>query len=221
MSLSSASTKYNHRDNRQAAAMISEDQIEYAERGVHAQEGGLYVETPNRWALIRCVLSREHTQHGLKAWCYRHKIREPAAEFLGTLFLVMFGLASNCQATLYSSPTVQAAVGGPKGVCLFESCPLRTVFLTFTCFDISATGLGLVNTWMGCGHRSRRMDSRGDFWRTHKPRRHPRTRYIPRLPLAQSSHLLGGATPRRMDWSASRICELFPRDRFVRGWTRC
>lgn len=40
-------------------------------------------------------------------------IREPAAEFLGTMILVIFGCGGNCQAVLSSSTAVASS---PKGV---------------------------------------------------------------------------------------------------------
>jgi len=58
------------------------------------QRGGEEPSHPNAWA------------------AFRHRIREPAAEFLGTMLLVMFGLGVNCQAVLSSSPAVASS---PKG----------------------------------------------------------------------------------------------------------
>ncbi|KAI9569923.1 major intrinsic protein superfamily membrane channel protein [Boletus coccyginus] len=49
---------------------------------------------PNRWSRIR-----EH-------------IREPAAEFLGTMILVIFGCGGNCQAVLSSKPAVSSSPQG-------------------------------------------------------------------------------------------------------------
>jgi len=43
---------------------------------------------------------------------FRSMIREPAAEFLGTMLLVLFGLGVNCQATLSTSTAVSSS---PKG----------------------------------------------------------------------------------------------------------
>ncbi|KDN34586.1 hypothetical protein RSAG8_12318, partial [Rhizoctonia solani AG-8 WAC10335] len=51
-------------------------------------------EFPNKWAKIR------------------HCIREPAAEFLGTMILVIFGTGVNCQVVLSGNPAVSAS---PKG----------------------------------------------------------------------------------------------------------
>ena len=66
---------------------------------------------PNRWSKIRLVtllilstplilLLREH-------------IRQPAAEFFGTMILVIFGCGGNCQVVLSSNPAVASS---PKGV---------------------------------------------------------------------------------------------------------
>ncbi|KAG9074283.1 hypothetical protein FS749_014172, partial [Ceratobasidium sp. UAMH 11750] len=51
-------------------------------------------ELPNKWSKIR------------------HNLREPVAEFLGTMVLVMFGSGAACQVTLSQSTAVAAS---PKG----------------------------------------------------------------------------------------------------------
>ncbi|CAE7062573.1 unnamed protein product [Rhizoctonia solani] len=43
---------------------------------------------------------------------FRHSIREPAAEFLGTMILVIFGTGVNCQVALSGNPAVSTS---PKG----------------------------------------------------------------------------------------------------------
>ncbi|KAG6848277.1 hypothetical protein H0H93_001620 [Arthromyces matolae] len=45
-------------------------------------------------------------------WSYKQMLREPAAEFAGTMLLTIFGLGVNCQSVLSSSTSVSAA---PKG----------------------------------------------------------------------------------------------------------
>lgn len=46
---------------------------------------------------------------------FREIIREPAAEFLGTAILVIFGTGAQCQVLLSSNPGVASS---PKGVSL-------------------------------------------------------------------------------------------------------
>jgi aquaglyceroporin related protein, other eukaryote len=48
----------------------------------------------------------------------RPLIREPAAEFVGTMILVIFGLGANCQATLSANSAVASS---PKGVSHLDS----------------------------------------------------------------------------------------------------
>ncbi|KAK0440310.1 aquaporin-like protein [Armillaria borealis] len=52
-------------------------------------------------------------------WKYRQILREPTAEFAGTMLLVIFGTGVNCQAGLSANPGVASS---PKGdwasVCL-------------------------------------------------------------------------------------------------------
>lgn len=43
---------------------------------------------------------------------HRHTIREPAAEFIGTMILVMFGTAGNAQGTLFNDPNVSSSQAG-------------------------------------------------------------------------------------------------------------
>ncbi|KAI0030975.1 aquaporin [Vararia minispora EC-137] len=60
-----------------------------------------YTRYPNRWSTIREV------------------VREPAAEALGTMFIVLFGCGVNCQAGLSSHPAVAASPqGDPASVAL-------------------------------------------------------------------------------------------------------
>ncbi|CAE6530310.1 unnamed protein product [Rhizoctonia solani] len=83
--ISEISEKYRPKDHRhleQVSPASSEDDLEQV------------TEFPNKWAKIR------------------HCIREPAAEFLGTMILVIFGTGVNCQVVLSGNPAVSAS---PKG----------------------------------------------------------------------------------------------------------
>lgn len=53
---------------------------------------------------------------------HRYFIREPAAEFLGTMVLIMFGMGVDCQVTLSASTAVAAS---QKGVSLKPVVALR------------------------------------------------------------------------------------------------
>ncbi|KAH8106648.1 major intrinsic protein superfamily membrane channel protein [Phellopilus nigrolimitatus] len=53
-----------------------------------------FTKYPNRWARLRSI------------------IREPAAEFLGTMILTMFGTAGNAQGVLFDNPQVSATPAG-------------------------------------------------------------------------------------------------------------
>jgi len=69
------------------------------------------VELPQMSPVVTAV--HEQDQQHPNMWSkIRHRIREPAAEFLGTMILVMFGLGVNCQVVLSSSTAVSAS---PKG----------------------------------------------------------------------------------------------------------
>ena len=56
----------------------------------------------------------------------RHLIREPAAEFLGTGILVMFGTAGNAQGILFDNTNVSPTPAGVR-----TRCFLFISFLTF------------------------------------------------------------------------------------------
>ncbi|KAG6860168.1 hypothetical protein C0995_014840 [Termitomyces sp. Mi166 len=45
-------------------------------------------------------------------WPYKQMLREPAAEFAGTMLLTIFGLGVNCQAVLSSNPAVSSSHKG-------------------------------------------------------------------------------------------------------------
>ena len=67
---------------------------------------------PNRWSRIR--LARLLSSFSaLLMHLIREHIREPAAEFLGTMILVIFGCGGNCQTVLSSNPAVSSR---PQGV---------------------------------------------------------------------------------------------------------
>ena len=59
---------------------------------------------PNRWSRIR------------------HTIREPAAEFLGTMVLVLIGTAGNAQGVLFSSTDVSSSPAGVSNILYFLIC---------------------------------------------------------------------------------------------------
>ncbi|KAG6334700.1 hypothetical protein ID866_4399 [Astraeus odoratus] len=64
------------------------------------------------------VVHTGDTQHPNRWSSIRAQIREPAAEFFGTMILVLFGCGGNCQAVLSSSTAVSAS---PKGDALSSS----------------------------------------------------------------------------------------------------
>ncbi|CAE6483263.1 unnamed protein product [Rhizoctonia solani] len=75
----------------------SKDQARHLEQANQASSDdvlGHITEFPNKWAKIR------------------HLIREPAAEFLGTMILIIFGTGVNCQVVLSGNTAVSAS---PKG----------------------------------------------------------------------------------------------------------
>lgn len=76
-------------------------------------------EFPNRWARIRSVFANEvlslleiNVQH-------RPYLREPAAEFLGTMILIIFGTGVDCQVVLSSNPGVASSQKGVSSVVPF------------------------------------------------------------------------------------------------------
>lgn len=66
---------------------------------------------PNRWSRIRLV--KLLILSALLTLLTREYIREPAAEFFGTMILIIFGCGGNCQVVLSSKPAVASS---PKGV---------------------------------------------------------------------------------------------------------
>ncbi|KAG6827462.1 hypothetical protein H0H92_011701 [Tricholoma furcatifolium] len=70
---------------------------------LHREEEGTIVPT---------LPSAEVMTHKSRWSSYRELLREPAAEFAGTMFLTLFGLGVNCQATLSSNLGVASS---PKG----------------------------------------------------------------------------------------------------------
>lgn len=50
--------------------------------------------------------------HHLLTSTRRHRIREPVAEFLGVMILVLFGCAGNAQGTLFNSTNVSSSPAG-------------------------------------------------------------------------------------------------------------
>ena len=69
---------------------------------------------PNRWAEIRFVWCHHLFASGVPDCVVRRaSIREPLAEFLGTMILIIFGCGGNCQIVLSSNTAVASS---PKGV---------------------------------------------------------------------------------------------------------
>ena len=66
---------------------------------------------PNRWSRIRYACPVLRCRWRLTC-AYREIIREPAAEFLGTMVLVTLGVGNNCQVTLSQNPAIAPT---PKG----------------------------------------------------------------------------------------------------------
>ncbi|KEP49030.1 major intrinsic protein (MIP) family transporter [Rhizoctonia solani 123E] len=69
----------------------------------------------------------------------KHFIREPAAEFLGTMILVIFGTGVNCQVALSSNPAISASPRGLLGVTSYALNPARDLGPRLLCW---ATGYG-------------------------------------------------------------------------------
>jgi len=69
---------------------------------------------PNRWGEIRFVWCHHLFASGVSDGVVRRaSIREPLAEFLGTMILIIFGCGGNCQVVLSSNTAVASS---PKGV---------------------------------------------------------------------------------------------------------
>ncbi len=66
-----------------------------------------YARFPNRWARIRCDAVTHYVHYYTRDY-----IREPAAEMLGTMILILFGNGVDCQVVLGGSTKV---VSAPKG----------------------------------------------------------------------------------------------------------
>ncbi|KAG9127754.1 hypothetical protein FRC07_010042 [Ceratobasidium sp. 392] len=70
-------------------------------------------EFPNKWARIRLVAAEYFCLvHDVLTPRQRAKLREPAAEFLGTMILIVFGTGVDCQVVLSGNPAVASS---PKG----------------------------------------------------------------------------------------------------------
>lgn len=71
---------------------------------------------PNKWARVRLILSFRIIVNLSLIWrhIFRHYLREPAAEFLGVMILIIFGNGVDCQVVLSS---VTAVAPSQKGVC--------------------------------------------------------------------------------------------------------
>ena len=68
---------------------------------------------PNRWAEIRFVWCHLFASDVPDGFVRRACIREPFAEFLGTMILIIFGCGGNCQAVLSTNTAVAPS---PRGV---------------------------------------------------------------------------------------------------------
>ncbi|KAH7332638.1 aquaporin-like protein [Rhizoctonia solani] len=94
---------YTHRDTTRTLHNSLDINEEKYDPNDHAQ----YLEPTNQ---IHLDADADHTPNG---WAkIRHLLREPAAEFLGTMLLVIFGTAVNCQVALSSNTRVSTS---PKG----------------------------------------------------------------------------------------------------------
>ena len=79
-------------------------------------------EFPNRWARIRSVFVNDSLSPLEIDPQHRPYLREPAAEFLGTMILIIFGTGVDCQVVLSSNPGVASS---QKGVSTVVSCQQR------------------------------------------------------------------------------------------------
>ena len=85
------------------------------DRSVEAPEADAdqdyYTRYPNGWAKFRSATRCQ--SHFPDAYgSNREKIREPAAEMLGTMILTLFGTAGNCQVVLGANPSVASSAKG-------------------------------------------------------------------------------------------------------------
>jgi hypothetical protein len=70
-----------------------------------------FTRSPNRWVKIRLARSHDNFDPNANA-CARETIREPAAEMLGTMILMLVGNGVNCQFALSGDVNVSPS---PKG----------------------------------------------------------------------------------------------------------
>ena len=111
------------------------------ERHIMRQNTEYFNMNPNRWARFRYVFGTDYLVcSSYSLFVLRNIIREPAAEFLGTMVLIMFGTAVDCQVVLSSNTSIASS---PKGV-RTPFCELCDLLLTIY------LGLSISGIWMGC-----------------------------------------------------------------------
>jgi hypothetical protein len=79
----------------------------------HVEDGGTAVDSSTS--------SSENVKFYPNQWSrYRSFLREPAAEFFGTMMIIIFGNGVNCQVTLTGSTAVRAAAAGVSAMSFHE-----------------------------------------------------------------------------------------------------